>query len=71
MLPNDHYLPEDVRVFSNQGLGLLLDVSTEMDQFLEKLPAHLQAGTHSNYGDLPSCFELQAHVLRARYKHQR
>jgi hypothetical protein len=40
----------------------------EMDQFLERLPAHLQSATHSNPSALPRCFELQAHVLKARYK---
>ena len=69
MSPKDHSLPANVRDCSN--LGTVLDISTEMDRFLERLPAHLRADAHSCYSDPPSCFELQAHVLRARYKHLR
>jgi hypothetical protein len=57
-----------MRNWSNQDLGMILDVSTEMDQFLETLPGHLQVVANPSSGsELPSCFELQAHVLRARY----
>jgi hypothetical protein len=64
----EHYVQKDMRDWSNQDLGLILDVSTEIEQFLAGLPVHLQADTHSNYGSLPFCFALQAHVLKARYK---
>ncbi|KAF2668487.1 hypothetical protein BT63DRAFT_425801 [Microthyrium microscopicum] len=71
MSPRDRSRPVNVRDCSNLELGTILDISAEMDGFLERLPLHLKADAHSNYCDLSSCFELQAHVLKARVMYLR
>jgi hypothetical protein len=65
--PKDHYPPGDRRDYSNQDLGLALDISNQMEQFLKALPAHLLVDAYPSNSGLLSCFELQAHVLKSRY----
>ncbi|KAH8668533.1 fungal-specific transcription factor domain-containing protein [Xylariales sp. PMI_506] len=50
----------------DQSLGLALDISSEMDMFLERLPPHLRSSTMTQDPTRRNCFELQRAILRSR-----
>ena len=54
---------------SGLELGIVLDVVTELDRYLEALPSHLRINNVSASGSTMhnNCFRLQARVLKARY----
>jgi hypothetical protein len=64
----DEHDVQNLRGYSNQALGLVLDINSELDHFLQDLPALLQLHDTSSYSSsLPRSAELQSRVLKARY----
>jgi hypothetical protein len=68
-IPGTKYLNSGRKRYSGQELGAMVDVTSDLDTFLEDLPPYLRNDHASAYpvSGNEVCFKLQARVLRARY----
>jgi hypothetical protein len=63
-----HRAASSTRKRNSNDLGSILDVNSELDEFLESLPDHLQTEGNNRFApdSQNSCFNIQARVLKSR-----
>lgn len=68
-IPGTKYLNSGRKRYSGREISDVLDLTSDLDSFLEDLPPYLRSNHASAYpaSGNEACFKLQARVLRARY----